>query len=65
MGLWKHNTKPTTFCLCVDDFGIGYFNEVDVNNLLQSLQNNYTATVDWSLKNIYGLTFDWKYHNVY
>ena len=23
-GLWCHKTKPTIFCLCVDDFGIKY-----------------------------------------
>ena len=21
-GLWKHETHPITFCLCVDDFGV-------------------------------------------
>merc|ERR1711884_591004 len=20
-GLWKHKTRPTVFCLCIDDFG--------------------------------------------
>jgi len=24
-GLWEHDTRPTKFCLCVDDFGIKYF----------------------------------------
>ena len=23
--IWAHKTKPTKFCLCVDDFGIKYF----------------------------------------
>ena len=22
VGLWKHETHPTKFCVCVDDFGI-------------------------------------------
>ena len=51
LGLWKHNTRPITFCLCVDDFGIKYFNKSDVNHLLQSLQKNHIVTVDCSWKN--------------
>ena len=51
MGLWKGETKQTTFCLCVDDFGIKYFNKSDVNHLLQSLQKNHIVTVDCSWKN--------------
>ena len=34
MGLWKGETKQTTFCLCVDDFEIKHFNNSDVNHLL-------------------------------
>ena len=51
LGICKHDTKPTTFCLCVDDFGIKYFNKSDVNHLLQSLQKNHIVTVDCSWKN--------------
>ena len=65
LGLWKHNTRPITFCLCVDDFGIKYFNKSDSNRLLQYIENNYTATVDWSGKHFCGITFDWKYHSGY
>ena len=52
-GLWKHMTKPITPCLCLYDFGIRYFNKSYVNHLLQYLQKNYTATVDWSGKNMW------------
>ena len=24
VGLWEHKTRPTKFCVCVDDFGIKY-----------------------------------------
>ena len=24
-GMFEHSTRPTKFCLCVDDFGIKYF----------------------------------------
>ena len=63
LGLWKHETKPITFCLCVDDFEIKRFNKSDVHHLLQALQKNHTATVDWSGKVFCGITLDWQYHN--
>ena len=37
LGLWKHDNKPITLCLYVDDFGIKYFIKYDANQLLQSL----------------------------
>ena len=37
-GLWKHNTRPITFALCVDNFGVKYFSEEDIDHLLKSLQ---------------------------
>ena len=40
-GLWKHKTKPTVFCLCVDDFGIKYFNDADRDHLLDALRNHF------------------------
>ena len=32
LSLWKHDTKPITFCLCLDDLGIKYFNKSDANH---------------------------------
>ena len=32
--MWKHDTKKTEFCLCVDDFGIKYLSDEDVHYLL-------------------------------
>ena len=37
-GLWKHNTKPTTFTLCVDDFGVKYFTPADAHHLINALK---------------------------
>jgi hypothetical protein len=36
-GLWEHGTRPTKFCLCVDDFGVKYFYTADADHLLNSL----------------------------
>jgi len=46
LGLWKHETRPTVFCLCVDDFGVKYFSEDDKQHLLNALRQYYKITVD-------------------
>ena len=61
LSIWTHETRPISFCLCVDDFGIKYFNKEDAQHLLSSLQNHYTVTTDWEGKNFCGLTLDWNY----
>ena len=60
-GIWRHATRPTRFCLCVDDFGIKYFSKDDANHLLNALQQKYTISTDWTGKNYCGLTLDWNY----
>jgi hypothetical protein len=64
-GLWKHVSRPTTFCLCVDDFGIKYYSRADAEHLLASLRDNYKISVDWDGKNYCGLTLDWNYDEGY
>ena len=41
VGLWRHATRKTKFCLCVDDFGVKYYNKEDADHLLNSLRKNY------------------------
>ena len=40
-GMWEHETRQTKFCVCVNDFGIKYFNKDDADHLLTSLQNYF------------------------
>ena len=61
VGLWKHATRPLWFCLCVDDFGVKYFNKEDVQHLISSLSPHYKYTTDWEGNNYCGLTMDWNY----
>ena len=61
VGLWTHSTRKTKFCLCVDDFGIKYFNKGDADHLLRAIGDHYTYTTDWDGKNYCGLTLDWNY----
>jgi hypothetical protein len=36
-GLWSHKTRPIQFALCVDDFGVKYVNDEDVEHLKSAL----------------------------
>ena len=45
-GLWRHETRPTTFTLVVDDFAIKVMSDDDANHLINVLKANYTITVD-------------------
>ena len=65
IGLWSHNTLPTKFCLCVDDFGIKYFSKSDVNHLLNALRAHYKISIDWDGNNYCGLTMKWNYNDGY
>ena len=61
---WKHKTRKTIFCLCVDDFGVKYFSKADANHLIKALQD-YKITIDWSGTNYCGLKINWNYDNGY
>ena len=61
VGLWHHRTKPTKFCLCVDDFGIKYWSKEDADHLCNAIGTNFRYTVDREGKNYCGLHLDWNY----
>ena len=44
--LWAHTTRPTVFVLCVDDFGIKYYNQNNLDHLLKALKQTYKVSVD-------------------
>ncbi len=60
-GLWYHETRPITFTLVVDDFGVKYVNKVNVDHLIASIKKDYMLTEDW-LGNLYcGIQLNWDY----
>jgi hypothetical protein len=59
--LWRHTTKPTTFTLCLDDFGVKYFTKADALYLVTALHKDYEITTDWAGLLYWGLTLDWHY----
>jgi hypothetical protein len=46
-GLCKHNTRPVTFNLIIDDFGIKYVVKKHVDHSLQALTQAYEVAEDW------------------
>ena len=60
-GLWKHETRPIKFCLCVDDFGVKYVGEQNFQHLIMALKDQYDITVDKKGEKFLGLTIHWNY----
>jgi hypothetical protein len=60
-GFWKHQTKPTQFVLVVDDFGIKYLTDKDLDHLIKSLEKYYDVTVDKEGKEYVKIELDWDY----
>ena len=47
-GIWLHDTKPISFTLIVDNFGVKYTNKNDAQELMTILCKHYEAvTEDW------------------
>jgi hypothetical protein len=60
-GPWKHTTWPITFTLFVNDFGIKYEQQEDIDHLIAAIKTIYVLTEDW-MGNLYcGIKFNWDY----
>ena len=60
-GLFKHITRDISFTLVVDDFGIKYLRDEDVDHLLKIMRLKYTFKVDMDAKQYIGIHLDWNY----
>ena len=60
-GYWKHEWRPISFTLVVDDFGVKYIGAEHVQHLLQVLKQNYEIEEDWEGTRYLGITIDWDY----
>jgi hypothetical protein len=47
-GLWYHESRPLSFTLIVNDFGVKYGNKDDVDHLVASIKEACTLTEDWT-----------------
>jgi len=63
-GLFKHESRPISFCLVVDDFGVKYVGKEHANHLIQTLTDaDYKLTTDWTGSKFCGITLKWDYIN--
>ena len=61
-GLWKHDNKPISFTLIVDNFGVKYIYKKDAEDLMEILRSHYEEiTTDWTGSLYSGITLDWDY----
>ena len=61
--LFKHTTRPISFSLVVDDFGIKYIHKKDADHLISELKKHYDVTIDWEGKIFCGIPLVWYYKN--
>ena len=63
-GLRRHQWRPITFCLIVDDFGVKYIGREHADHLIQCLRNHYKEIdIDWAGKCFCGIDLNWDYTN--
>ena len=63
--IWRHATRKTKFILCVDDFGVKYFNNEDAEHLVRALKDAYEITIDRSGTKFCGMNISWNYERGY
>ncbi len=54
-------TRPISFTLVVNDFGVKYVDKADVNHLVTSIKSTYNLTKDWSGNLYCEIKLDWDY----
>ena len=62
-GLSRHETRPISFTLVVDNFGVKYVNKEDVDHLIASIKTIYSLTEDWTENLCCGIALEWNYKN--
>jgi hypothetical protein len=62
-GLWTHDTRPISFSLVVDDFGVKYVGWEHAEHLMACIKKNYSISSDWNGTAYCGLTLDWNYQD--
>ena len=60
-GYWSHDTRPISFTLIVDDFGVKYVGEEHAQHLIDVLKEHYEVAEDWKGEKYGGITLDWDY----
>jgi len=59
--LFKHKTRAIVFSDVVDDFGVSYGNDNDLQHFLTTLRQLYAITTDMSGSKYVGMNLDWDF----
>jgi hypothetical protein len=59
--LWKHEWRPITFSLIVNNFGVKYVGKEHTQHLLQMVQTYYKCSFEKEGQRYCGLTIKWDY----
>jgi hypothetical protein len=62
-GGWYHKTRPISLTLIVDNFGVKYVGQEDINHLIGAIKSTYTLTKDWTGNLYCSIALDWDYKN--
>jgi hypothetical protein len=60
-GFWKHRSRDLQFVLVVDDFGIKYLRDEDLDHLITVLKKHYDVALDKEGKEYVKIELDWDY----
>jgi hypothetical protein len=60
-GLWKHETRPISFTLVVNNFGVKYVGKEHVDHLIWCIKQQYELTKDWTGDLYCGVKLKWDY----
>jgi len=60
-GLRRHDSRPISFTLCVDNFGMKYVSREHAEHLASILSKHYKCSHDWDGQRYLGMTIDWDY----
>ena len=60
-GYWKHEWRPISFTLVVDDFGVKYIGKKHAMHLIKTLTEHYKVKEDWEGRRYVRITMDWDY----
>ena len=64
-GFWKHDWRPISFTLVVDDFGVKYVGKEHAQHLLETINADYETSHEWEGTRYIGLTIEWDYVGKY
>jgi hypothetical protein len=60
-GLWRHDFRPISFMLYVDNFGIKYVGQEHAEHLTSILNKHYKCKLEWEGQWYLGMDIDWNY----